>query len=316
MRRSGITGLMLAAFVLIPTLVSATPADALTTGHSGSGRPALADSGGRLYLGWTGSTSYPTGYELDLGWSTDAGKTITKIAQSERVPLGEGPALSGDGSGVYVAWAAANNADTLTASYFDGTSLSCRTAFTGVVTPHAPAMVTDPSGTRYLAWTDAAGHLNVAHLDSSACATTHTMALTDRVTLTDTSSAGPALVYDSSGSSNLGVLIAWTGTDAGHTVTVATYTGSATLSGRSVVTAPVGASGAPGLAVAVSDLYLGFVGTDGTIYFGYSEGCIPTCFHPVATSEQSVSGYGLSNDSNTFTSGFFDQSAHLTIDVF
>ena len=39
-----------------------------------------------------------------------------------------------------------------------------------------------------------------SQLDTSACATGGSMSLTDRVTLPDTSVAGPALVYDDSGS--------------------------------------------------------------------------------------------------------------------
>jgi hypothetical protein len=300
------------AAVLAATLIPGS-ANALTTGHTGSGRPGLALSGGRLYLGWTGSTSYPTGYELDLGWSVDGGKTITKIAQSERVPLGEGPAIDADSSsgGVYIAWSAQNNGNTLTAEYYDSTALSCRTAFTGITTTHSPAMVTDASGIRYVAWTDTAGHLNVARLNSSACATTHTMTLTNRITLADTSIAGPTLVYDSSGSSNLGTLIAWV--NSAHTVTVATYNGTTTLTGRSTVSAPVGASGAPGLGVANSDLYLGFIGTDGNVYYGYSEGCIPTCFNMSTTGETGTSGYGLSTGNSDFYGGLFDTTAHLVI---
>jgi hypothetical protein len=309
-RAATVVTIAIAATVYVPAAASA-----LTTGHSGSGRPGVAVSGAsnRLYLGWTGSTSYPTGYELDLGWSTDGGKTITKIAQSERVPQGEGPALSSDGTGVYIGWSAANNGDTLTASYFDGTTLSCRTAFTGVTTPYAPAMVTAPTGVRSIAWTDPSGHLNVAQLNSSACSTTHTMTLTNHITLPDTSIEGPAMVYDSSGSSNLGTLIAWN--NATHVVTVATYNGTTTLTGRSAVPSPVDVVGGVGLGVSDSDLYISFTGSDGLVYQGYSEGRIPTDFNlqPYA-SAQGTSGVGLANGMNNYWGAFFDQNAHLVVD--
>jgi hypothetical protein len=312
-RSSKIAVFMAAAATVAAVVLMPGGADALTTGHTGSGRPGLAVAGGRLYLGWTGSTSYPTGYELDLAWSVDGGKTMMKIAQSERVPVGEGPALDADNTsgGIYIAWSAQNNGNTLTAEYYSSTALSCRTAFTGVTTTHSPALVTDASGIRYIAWTDTASHLNVARLNSSACATTHTMTLTNRITLPDTSTAGPALVYDSSGSSDLGTLIAWT--NAAHVVTVATYNGTTTLTGRSTVTSPVGAVGAPGLGVAVADLYVGYVGTDGNVYWGYSEGCIPTCFYPTTTGETGISGYGLSTGNSDFYGGLFDPTAHLII---
>ena len=306
--------ILAAAAVLAATALPGNAA-AIVTGHSGTGRPALAHAGtGPLYIGWTGTTGTATAKELDLGSSLDQGKTITKVSWTERVPQGQGPALSIGGTGVFVAWVAGNHANALTAEYYDGTALNCRTEFTGVTSPYAPAMVTDPAGVRYLAWTDTAGHLNVAHLDSSGCATTHTMRLTNRVTLPDTSVAGPALVYDSSGSSNLGVLIAWTGTEATHPIHVATYVGTATLTKRSTVPSAIGTSGAPGLGVADSDLYLGFIGTDGNVYFAYSEGCVPTCFNAAATGEDGTAGFGIDPDMNVVWSAFFDANGHLNID--
>lgn len=300
------------AAVAMPGAVSA-----LVTGHTGTGRPALAHFGtSPLYIAWAGSTGTATAKELDMGYSVDNGKTITKVAWTERTPQGQGPALSmgANGAGVYVAWIAGNNGNTLTAEFYSGSTLSCRTAFTGVVSAYSPAMVTDPAGIRYLAWTDPTGHLNVAQLNSDACATTHLMTLTNRVTLPDLSTNGPTLVYDSSGSSNLGIVIAWDGTEALNPIHVASYVGTTTLTHRSTVPSTVGTSGAPGLGVADSDLYLGFIGTDGNVYFAYSEGCIPTCFNASADGEHGTAGFGVDPDMNVVWSAFFDANGHLNID--
>jgi hypothetical protein len=290
-------------------------ASALTTGHTGSGGPALAESGGRLYVGWTGSTGTAGAKGLNLGYSTNAGKTITKIANGETAPQGVGPALDGDGTGVYLAWPSGNASDTLTAAYFNGTAFTCRTSFTGVTTTYSPALADDGSGNLYIAWTDPVGHIEIARLDSSACATTGTMALTGRTTLTETTTAGPALVYDTT-DANLGLVVAWTSSGSGSPVEIGSYTGATTLTNLSQVSAPVGSSADPGLAVTTSDLYLMYPGTDGYAYLGYSEGCIPSCFSPTSTGNQASSSIGIAVDGATTYYAFFDPTGHLDVDSF
>jgi hypothetical protein len=301
--------------VALGALLTPTAAAAVTTGHTGSGRPALAFAGGRLYVAWAGSSGTAAAKELVIAYSTSGGVRDIKVPTTERTPQGEGPALSGDGTGVYLAWPAGNNGNTLTAAYTTGASLTCRTAFTGIVTAHAPALAGDPSGTRYLAWVDPAAHVNVAKLNSSACATTQKMTLTDRVTLPDTSIAGPALVFDDSGSSNLGYVLAFDTGDAAHSIAVGSFTGTTTLTHRSSVSSPVGTTAGPGLSSGNSDLYLSYRGTDGNVYLSFSEGCLTPCFdqHVSATGEQATAGIGLpSNDAGLYRS-YFDLTGHLVI---
>jgi len=301
--------------VALGALLIPSPAAALTTGHTGSGRPALAFAGGRLYLAWAGSSGTAAAKELVVAYSTSDGLRDIKVPNTERTPQGEGPALSGDGTGVYLAWASGTSGNTLTAAYTTGAALTCRTSFAGIVAAHAPALAADATGTRYLAWIDPAGHVNVARLDSSRCASTQTMALANRVTLPDTSIAGPALVFDDSGSSNLGFVLAFDTGDAAHSIAVGSFTGTATLTHRTSVSAPVGSTDGPGLSSGNSDLYLSYRGTDGNVYLSYSEGCLTPCFdqHVSPTGEQAAAGLGLpSNDAGLFRS-YFDLTGHLVI---
>lgn len=307
-----------AAVAALAVLLAPGAAQAVTTWHTGSGRPALADVGGRLYVAWAGTSGTAAAKELVLGYSTNSGADIVKLDSAERVPQGEGAAIDGDGTGVYVAWPAGDRANTLTAAYYSGTAKSCRTAFTGVTSPHAPALVNDRAGHRYLAWTDPSGHLNVGRLDSSACATSHAMTLVERHTFADTTPAGPALMWDDSGSSNLGIVIAWTGADAAHTLDVASYDGAGGLTRRSTVASPVGATLAPGLAAADADIYIGFRGTDGGFHIAYSEGCNPTCFQDASSgTPQVTSGIGMSGGARIATRwSYFDTTGHLVVDHF
>ncbi|WP_155368272.1 hypothetical protein [Catellatospora vulcania] len=308
--------LRLSAATIAATLLAASggaPASALTLGNTGSGRPALALVGTRMYIAWAGSSGTAAARQLVVGYSTSAGLRITKVPGNERVPQGEGAALDADGAGVHLAWPAGDNGNTLTAAYTTGAALTCRTAFTGVVSAHAPALATDPAGVRYLAWTDLAGRLNVGRLNSSACASGGTMTLTNRVVLPDTSAAGPALVYDDSGSSNLGLVLAWASGDGAHSIQVGSFTGSATLSHRSQVTAAVGSTAAPGLSSATADLYVTFRGDNGSVFYGYSEGCIPTCFYASDLGEQAAAGVGQPADGDYHYYTYFDPTGHLVI---
>ncbi len=295
---------------LVPTASSA-----VTTGHTGSGRPALAFAGSRLYVAWAGSSGTAAAKELVVGYSTSQGVRITKVPNTERVPQGEGAALSSDGTGVYLAWPSGIGGNTLTAAYTTGAALTCRTTFTGVVTAHAPALAADPTGVRWLAWVDPAAHLNLARLDSSACATGGPMRLTGRVTLPDTSVAGPALVYDDSGSSNLGFVLAYASGDAGHPVRIGSFDGTATLAHRAQVSAPAGSTDAPGLSSGNSDLYLSYRGTDGNVYLAYSEGCLTSCFdqHVSPTGDQAAAGIGLPSADFGLYRSFFNPGGQLVI---
>jgi hypothetical protein len=302
-----------AAAAIAAVLIPSAAAEATTTGHSGSGRPALAFTADRLYVGWAGSSGTAAAKELVIGYSTSNGLRITKVPNNEHVPQGEGAALSSDGTGVYLAWPSGT---TLTAAYTTGTGLTCRTAFTGVLTAHAPALATDPTGTRWLAWVDPATHLNLARLDSSACATGGPMRLTGRVTLPDTSVAGPALVYDDSGSSNLGLVLAYPSGGASAAIEVGSFDGSATLTHRARVLTPVGSADAPGLSSGNADLYLSYRGTDGNVYLAYSEGCLTPCFdqHASPTGEQATAGVGLPATDFGLYRSFFDPTGHLVVE--
>ncbi|GAA3453697.1 hypothetical protein [Dactylosporangium matsuzakiense] len=67
-------------------------ASVVTTTHTGSGAPALAHAGGRLYVAWTGSRGTAAAKEVVVGRSADNGQTITKLSTAERTLQGEGPA--------------------------------------------------------------------------------------------------------------------------------------------------------------------------------------------------------------------------------
>jgi hypothetical protein len=317
MSRPRFLRLLSAAAAAVATGVCLVPsaASAVTTGHTGSGRPALAFAGSRLYLAWAGSSGTAAAGELVVGYSTSQGLRITKVPNAERVPNGEGAALSSDGTGVYLAWPSGSAGNTLTAAYTTGPGLTCRTAFTGMVTTHAPALAADPAGARWLAWVDPAAHLNLARLDSAACATGGAMRLIGRVTLPDTSVAGPALVYDDSGSSNLGLVVAYASGDTVHSVRIGSFDGSATLTHRAQVATPVGSTDAPGLSSGNSDLYLSYRGTDGNVYLAYSEGCLTPCFdqHVSPTGEQAGAGIGLPSSDFGLDRSFFDPTGHLVI---
>lgn len=310
---------------LLCLAVSASPsASATALGNTGSGRPALSHAGGRLYIGWTGSSGDPAAKDLNVGWSTSRGVRIQKILVGEKSPVNEGPALvdngtgsqGGNGTGVYIAWAAGNNANTLTAEFFDGTSLSCRTSFAGVVTPHSPALTRDNNGKRYIAWADPNSHLNVAVLDTSGCAAGRPMTLVDRVVLPDTTVAGPSLAQDNS-SANLGIMLAWTGTDARRTINVATFNGTSTLTLRGTVEQTTPAAGSPILVSSSSDNYLMYRGIDGSAYLGYSEGRFPPFFSFIAALPTPGLASDIGADSpDVGFKGYFDTTGHLNISLF
>ena len=138
------------------------------------------------------------------------------------------------------------------------------------------------------------------------------MRLTGRVTLPDTAVAGPALVYDDSGSSNLGFVLA---SASGGSVQIGSFSGGATLTHRAQVTTPVGTTDAPGLSSGNSDLYLSYRGTDGNVYLAYSEGCLTPCFdqHVSATGDQAAAGIGLPSSDFGLYRSFFDLTGHLVI---
>lgn len=308
---------------IVAALVLALPgvASAYTTVHTGSGRPALAFANNRLYAAWAGSTSGTAGKQLIVGWSGDGGHTFTKDnSVVERVPEGEGPALDADNVfpyafGVYLAWSAANNANTLSVAYTIATGLKCRTAFTGVRTTRSPAMARDSLGRRWLAWAGLDGRINLGRLDSTGCGSNgvpNGMTLLDRITLADTTAAGPALVQDDSGAGN-GLILGWTG--AGNVINLATFTpGSATLTNRSSVTQPGEVStGGFSLTSHPSDLYIWFHAPDGTVHRGYSEGCKPTCFFTFGWDFPAVSGVGSATDGFHDTIGYFDARGKLNI---
>jgi hypothetical protein len=297
-------------------------AAAYTTVHTGSGRPALALAGNRLYAAWTGSTSGTTGKQLIIGWSGDGGQHFTKDnTVVERLAEGEGPALDADGSfgyavGVYLAWSAANNGNTLTVGYTIGNGLKCRTAFTGVRTNRSPAMIHDSTfGTRWIAWTGTDNRINFARLDSSGCngaGTPGGMVLRDRVTLAETTAEGPTLGFDDSGADN-GLILGWT---VGGVINLATATtGSATLTNRSTVTQPVVANSSGGFSLTShpSDLYIWFHSPDGTVHRGYSQGCRPTCFYTFDYELRAASGIGTTTDGFHDTIGYFDSRGKLNV---
>jgi len=304
------------ALVTGAALAAAPQAQALATGHTGSGVPAVTTVGSTLYVAWTGSTGTADAKGLNLGFSTDGGQTITKVANGQTSPQGEGPALDNDGTGVFIAWPGSDTAHTLRIAYYNGSGFTCVTTLTGATTSYSPALTHDGSGHRYLAWTDLTGHLEFAGVDSSGCATTHTMALTGRLTVPQTAAAGPALVFDTSGAGN-GVVVAWPGSDSAHELNVASYTGSATLANQTTVAATPPAQAAStdpvGLTVTESDLYLGYRGTDGDFYETYSEGCSPTCFYQGSAGSPAASGIGAAWGPSIWWA-YFDASGHLNID--
>lgn len=313
-RRRTTISLLLAAAAAVASMVSSAPsAFAVALGNTGSGRPALAQSGGRLYVGWTGSAGTVGAREMLLGWSTSGGLRITKV-MSERTPAAAGPALSGDGVGVYVAWPAGDAGNTLTAAYYTGSAVTCRTSFSGITTSQAVAMAADPHGKRYLAWVDPASRLNVAILNSSACATTHVMTLSSRVVLADTAVGGPGLAWDQTNAEQ-GMILAWAGTDAAHRLTTATVNGTSVLTNRSVVDFPVGSLTGATLATNDTDTYIFFQGTDGRFYGGYSQGRQPATFYVQDTGIATAAGIGA-NTPDIGYDAYIDATGHLNISRF
>jgi hypothetical protein len=217
---------------------------------------------------------------------------------------------------VFIAWT--DGAHTLNLAYYNGTTLTCRTALTGVNSPYSPALANDRSGARYLAWADETRHLNFARVDSAACGSLGTMRLTDRNPVPNTTIAGPALVYDTT-SAGLGLVVAWVGTDSEHSISVASYVNTTVLAHRVhlALDPPAASTSAPGLAAESADLYLEFRGTDGKLYTAYSEGCIPSCFTARANGAVagSGSGVGMASGDHTWTA-YFDRTGTLVITGF
>lgn len=308
--RAAVTAALVGSALAVPLSAQAT-----TTGHSGTGRIGLAYSGGRVWIGWTGTTGTTGAKGLNLGWSTDEGKTITKTTDGEYAPQGEGPALSGDDTGVYMAWPAGNHGNQLTAVYTVAGNWVCRTAFAGVVTPHSPTMAADPQSHRWIAWDDPTGHINIAQLDSDACGTPGgQMQLVNRTVLSATSAFGPTLDYDNNTEgSNLGVMLSWV--DSSHHLQVASYDGTSVLKYQTTADGPVVAAAAPALAMEDSDDYIAYVGTDHVIRFGYSEGCRPACFQYDGTiaGNASTDGVGLTTEGGGLRYAYYDTAGHLNV---
>jgi len=215
---------------------------------------------------------------LNVGYSTDQGQHLVLVGSSERTPQNEGPALVADpnSSAVLLAWADGRARNTLTMSSFNGTAFGCRTSFTGIITAHAPALAVDSAGQTYLAWTDPTRHLNIALIDPGTCATTHLMTMRNRTVLSQTSPYGPGLIFDATVS--LQLLIAWVADNPAHTVRVGAFVGSRYLVNMASPEIPVYPTSAPSLAAGPSDLYIAVRGVDNHLYYGYSQGCRPTCF--------------------------------------
>lgn len=280
----------------------------------GSGRPGLSAIGDTLYVGWSSAGGTGAGGQLNLGRTTDGGKTISMLAVHESTAAGQGPALDSDGRGLFVAWP--DNAHTLNLAYYDGRTLACRTRLVGVTSLYSPALAHDGSGVRYLAWADQAGRLNFARVESAACGSTGAMTLADRNTALDTTVAGPALAFDVT-SAGLGLVVLWAGGDSANGIYVASYVGATVLVHRVRLTGVGVASStsAPGLAASSADLYLRFRGTDGKLYTAYSEGCNPSCFSPRTDGTLVGSGVGMTGGEHVWVA-YFDDSGSLIINGF
>ncbi len=292
----------------------------VVTGHTGSGKPTMAAGDGRLYVAYAGSSGTAAAKELVFAYSTSPATqapVLTKIANGERLPEGSGPALDDNrqtrygsfGPGVFLAWPDGKSGNTLTAAYYNGTTLGCRTAFPGITTPFSPALAHDLSGHRYLAWTDPAGLLNVAQLSSSGCASTNTMTLVNRTTLHDVSLTGPALGWDENECcSFLGIMLGWV--DRGHDLRIATYDDTPVLKNRAGVNSPVDAVGAPELISQDSDNYLAWRGANGHVFSAHSQGCSPSCFQN-PDSDLPATGTGGVAAQGVWLRAWFDGTGHL-----
>jgi hypothetical protein len=138
------------------------------------------------------------------------------------------------------------------------------------------------------------------------------MRLAARTVLPQTSAYGPGLVFDTTGP-NLGVLIAWVAPDPRHTLTVASWVGSTTLDRVTTVdVAGAYPTSGPVLVSRWSDLYLAFRASDNHEHFGYSEGCLPTCFLPVDIGTAVSSGIGADTQGETY--GWFNPAGNLVVD--
>ncbi len=287
--------------------------------NTGSGRPALTNVAGRVAVAWTGSAKPDNAANLNIGWLDATGTSVQKAPPlGEATLANEGPALTDDGSrvdgvdatGFILAWPSSDH--TLKALYYGAHGATCLTSFAGILTAHSPALAHAENAGPTIAWVDPDSHLNVGTLDTSTCLDTGKITMRTRVVLPDTSSAGPSLAADTT-HPELGMMLAWTGTDAGHHVHIATYDGTAVLTQRGTVDAPVGASGAPSLTNRNSDNYLAFRGTDGLGYFGYSQGLVPSAYtmHGLVFAGGLGSDIGMSN--GNYFSAYFDNAGRLHV---
>jgi hypothetical protein len=106
-------------------------------------------------------------------------------------------------------------------------------------------------------------------------------------------------------------MLGWVG--RGKDLRIASYDGTGVLKNRSLVTTPVDVQGAPSLSSQGSDDYVSFRGTDGNVYFGYSQGCRPSCFQISGTiSDQGSGGVGHISD-GPIVIAYFDATGHLNI---
>lgn len=169
--------------------------------------PALAYGNGRLFLVWVGTDS---NRRLNVMSSTDGVTWGNKVTLNESSD--SAPAACIANNRLYITWQGTDSNSSINfLESTDGQSFSNKVTISESSDFH-PALISDHLNDLVLVWTgrDSNHHLNGMHSYGGA-----TSAFTNKIVMSDTSIAGPAIV------TYVGLtLIAWTGTDGEHHLNV------------------------------------------------------------------------------------------------
>jgi hypothetical protein len=118
------------------------------------------------------------------------------------------PAIASDGRRLFLAWKGTDDHLNLMISEDNGATYAGKHT-SGETSPHGPAVADCVAGV-FVAWTGGGdGALNVAEVDFSEPSPATVLGLRNKVTLSETSPAGPAITGDHNGN----IYLAWTGHD-------------------------------------------------------------------------------------------------------
>jgi hypothetical protein len=305
-----------------PEAAAATSPQSGPTSEQADGRPGFALAGGHLYAAWTGTNS---NHNLSISEVNGSNESIFgKNILADTAIGGTGPGLAAqqlNGSAqVFVAWAGTDAAHHIYIGRYLGTgTLGCHTGLSESTTS-SPFLVNtgqDGTGTLYLVWTgmDAAHHLNVAQVNTSACTSNSGSAtLSNKVTLTDTADAGAAAAP-----LNGHLWIYWPGTDSGRHIYAGAYTGGPTLTAHTQTSHlsadDLGAVYDPGVSGNVNLLFLTYRGTDGHVWFAYTNDGTDFVVNQRDGSNTTRFGVGALTDGDLVWDGFAGTDPAATLNI-